>query len=199
MQLAQADALAGVSSTIRQATAHKSPLFAAFCDRANAHAAAARAGAFDADYGRFTAHPADPRTEDQLDGFMTPDEATDQALMDCQRMPALVVDWLGKAIGDDAPAWETVDTAPLRDRDADLSTASVGLLLATLFGEFNEPALRALHELRLRFSQACATDIAERARDLLAEHGAPADDSAAEPDPEDTPDTYWPFPLGPWM
>ena len=198
MQLAHVDALAGVSSTIHQATARKSPLFAAFCDLANAHGEAARAGAFDADYGAFTAHPADPRA-DQLDGFMSKDEADDQALMDCQRMPALVVDWLGKAIGDAAPSWETVNTAPMRDRDADLSNAPVGLLLATLFGEFNEPALRALHELRLRFSQGCATDIAERARDLLAEHGAPAEDDGGDPTPEDVPDNYWPFPLGPWM
>jgi hypothetical protein len=188
MQIAQADALAGVSSSIQRATA-----------RLYAPRDAAARPAFDPDYGDYIGNPMDPRTTDALDGFMTPDEAHDQALMDCQRMPALVVDWLGKTIGDAAPAWETVDTAPMRDRDADLSAAPIGLLLATLFGEFNEPALRALHELRLRFSQDCATDITERARDLLAEHGAPVEDDGGDPTPEDAPDTYWPFPLGPWM
>ena len=110
MQLAHDDALAGVSSTMRQAihraigatTQESVYRFVAGQPAANV---AARPG-FDADYGDYTGHPADPRTEDVLDGFMTPDEAHDQALMDCQRMPALVVDWLGKAIGDAAPAWE---------------------------------------------------------------------------------------------
>lgn len=119
---------------------------------------------FDRDYGTYTGHPLDPRTDDSDD--LTPDDARQQATDQILGHAESVADWMAKACDCDegriALDVSAVDAVQIID-------GSPALLVAVLMTGDNTQALRALHKLRELAAKAFAPEIDGRAADLLAE------------------------------
>lgn len=124
---------------------------------------------FDADYGSYTGSPADPRTDDDdaedFDAPMTPAQAHDEATDQILSFAESVADWMAKACDTDA------GRLPLDVRDLEplqIIEGSPALLVAVLMNGDNSQVLRAVYRLREMAAKNFATEIDERAAELLA-------------------------------
>jgi hypothetical protein len=119
---------------------------------------------FDADYGSYTAHPMDPRNDD--DDSLTPDQAHDEAAEQVLSYAESVADWLAKACDTDAGRMP-LDVRALEPLQ--IIEGSPALLLSVLMNGDNSQVLRAVHGLREMAGKHFAAEINERSAQLLAE------------------------------
>jgi hypothetical protein len=121
---------------------------------------------FDADYGSYTGHPMDPRSPcDCCNEVMTADEARGEATDQILSFAESVADWMAKACDCDE------GRMPLDVRDLEplqIIEGSPALLVACLMNGDNSQVLRAVHKLREMAAKNFATEIDERAAELLA-------------------------------
>ena len=120
---------------------------------------------FDADYGSFSAHWADPRTE-QDDEAMTPEQAEEEAAEQILSHAESVADWLAKACDTDAGRMP-LDVRALEP--VQIMEGGAAMLLAVLMNGDNTQALRALHRLRELAGKHFEREISERKEQLLRE------------------------------
>ena len=107
---------------------------------------------YDPDYGVFTGHPHDPRT-DHDDVDLDIEAAKDELL----RTPLFVTDWLAhESTCDETPVDLTAVPAELRQATADQ-------LIALVFAGHIDRIVPAVYELRARYLKAKDGDVTSRA------------------------------------
>lgn len=127
---------------------------------------AGRVPAADPDYGAFFGQPGDPRTPDDDDEAITPEQAQDQAAAEWLSTPAKVAAWLMKHC--DTPAGrKPVEGIDALHADEVMELPIVGLLAVLMTGT-DEQALIARRMLRDDALEINHTEIGKRAAELLA-------------------------------
>ena len=107
---------------------------------------------YDPDYGVFTGHPHDPRTDH--DGV---DLDLEQAKDEIARTPLFITDWLAhEATTDETPIDLTAVPAELQQATADQ-------LIALVFAGHIDRIVPAVYELRARYLRAKDGDVTSRA------------------------------------
>ena len=107
---------------------------------------------YDPDYGVFTGHPHDPRSD-----YEDIDLDLEAAKDDMLRTPLFITDWLAhEATTDETPVDLTAVPAELRQATADQ-------LIAVVFGGHIDQIVPAVYELRARYLRAKDGDVTSRA------------------------------------
>lgn len=119
-----------------------------------------------ADYGPYTGHPMDPRTDDLDDETMTREDAEYEATEQLLSYAESVADWLAKACDTDAGR-QPLDVRALEPLQ--IIEGDPALLLTVLMNGDQLQAMRALHRLRELAAAAFKREITERADELMRE------------------------------